>query len=67
MQELKPNQPATEKYFNSKTMLHELGSDLAKDEVYLAAGSNSAIAINTRQVPFVLTASGSEYAFAIVS
>jgi prolyl oligopeptidase len=67
LQELKPNQPATEKYFNSKTMLHELGSDPAKDEVYLAAGRNSAIAINTRQIPFVLTASGSEYAFAIVS
>jgi prolyl oligopeptidase len=67
LQELKSNQPATEKYFNSKTMLHELGSDPAKDEVYLAAGRNSAIAINTRQTPFVLTASGSEYIFAIVS
>jgi prolyl oligopeptidase len=67
LQELKPNQPATEKYFNSKTMLHELGSDPAKDEIYLAAGSNSSIAINGYQIPVILTASGSDYAFAIVA
>jgi prolyl oligopeptidase len=64
--ELKPNQPATEKYFNSKMMLHELGSDPAKDAIYLAAGSNPSIATNPHQIPVIVTVPGSKYSFAIV-
>jgi prolyl oligopeptidase len=66
LQELKPNQPPTEKYFNSKMMLHEVGSDPAKDVIYLAAGSNPSTAVNAHEIPVIVTVPGSEYAFAIV-
>jgi prolyl oligopeptidase len=67
LQELKPGQPATEKYFYSKARLHELGSDPEKDEVYLASGANPTIQFTPQQAAAILLVPGSNICFAIVS
>jgi prolyl oligopeptidase len=67
LQELKPGQPATEKYFNSKIALHEVGSDPAKDEVYLTTGSNPFVPVRAEQAPGINTVQGSDLVFATVS
>ncbi len=66
LQDLKPNQSPTDKYFDSKIMLHEIGSDPAKDVLYLAAGSNPSTAVNAHEIPVIVTVPGSEYVFAII-
>lgn len=67
LQELKPGQPAKEKYFDTKTRLHELGSDPEKDEVYLASGANPTIQFTPQQAAAILTVPGSGLCFAVVS
>ena len=67
LQELKPGQPANEKYFDTKTRLHELGSDPEKDETYLASGANPTIQFTPQQAAAILTVPGSGLCFAVVS
>ena len=67
LQELKPGQSATAKYFDSKTRLHELGSDPQKDEVYLASGTNPTIQFAPEQAAAIETVPGSALCFAVVS
>ena len=64
---LNPGQSATEKYFDIKTRLHELGSDPEKDEVYLASGANPTIRFTPQQAAAVVTVPGSDLCFAVVS
>jgi len=66
LQDLKLNKSPTDKYFNSKMVLHEIGSEPANDVIYLAAGSNPSTAVNAHEIPSILTVPGSKYAFAIV-
>jgi prolyl oligopeptidase len=67
VQELKPGQPANEKYFDIKTRLHELGANPEKDEVYLASGANPGIQFTPQQANAILTVPGSALCFAVVS
>jgi prolyl oligopeptidase len=67
LQELKPGQPANEKYFNTRTRLHELGSDPEKDEVYLASGANPNIQFTAQQANAIVTVPGSDLCFAVIS
>jgi prolyl oligopeptidase len=67
LQELKPDQPATEKYFNSRMAFHEVGSDPAKDAVYLSVGGNPSVPVKPDQAATITTVPGSEFSFAIVS
>jgi prolyl oligopeptidase len=67
LQELKPNQPESEKYFNLRMAFHEVGSDPAKDPVYLTTGSNPSVPVKANQASAVATVPGSEFAFAVVS
>jgi prolyl oligopeptidase len=67
LQELKPGQSAVEKYFNSKIALHEIGSDPARDRVYLTTGSNPSAPVQANQAPGIATVPGSDLVFAIVS
>jgi prolyl oligopeptidase len=67
LQELKSGQPATEKYFNSRVALHEVGSDPAKDEVLLTTGSNPSVPVRADQAPGIVTVPGSNLVFATIS
>ncbi len=67
LQELKPGQPATEKYANITTRLHELGSNPAKDPVYLKTGSNPSIEFTEQQFAGILVVPGSDLCFAAVN
>jgi prolyl oligopeptidase len=67
LQELKAGQPGTDKYFNSKTRLHELGSDPEKDEIYLAAGANPTIQFTPEQSAAIVLVPGCNLCFAVVS
>jgi prolyl oligopeptidase len=67
LQELKPGQPPNQKYFDTKTRLHELGSDPGKDDVYLASGANATIRFTPQQANAIVTVPGSDLCFAVVS
>jgi prolyl oligopeptidase len=67
LQELKPGQPATDKYANIKTRLHQLGTAPEKDEVYLASGANPTIQFTPQQFAGIEIVRGSDYCVAFVS
>jgi prolyl oligopeptidase len=67
LQELKPGQPPAEKYFNSRMALHEVGTDPAMDQTFLAAGSNASVPVKADQIAAIVTVPGSEFCFTEVS
>ncbi len=67
LQELKPGQPATDKYLNSSAKLHEIGSDAANDPVYLASGSNPTVQLAPEQAGVIFLVPGCKFCFAAVN
>ena len=63
LQKLETGQPESDKYLNSKTRFHELGSDPDKDEVYLASGANPTIQFSPQQAASILARSRLQFLF----
>ena len=67
LQKLQKGQSESEKYLDSKTRFHELGSDPEKDEVYLASGANPTIQFSPQQAAAILLVPGCDFCFATVN
>jgi prolyl oligopeptidase len=67
LQELKAGEPAADKFLNSKTRLHEIGSDPEKDEIYLAADANPTIQFTPEQSAAIILVPGCDLCLAAVS
>lgn len=58
--------PETEKYFNSRAMLHRLGDDAAKDVALIGTGLPSAATVTKVDYPFVAAFPSSRWAVATI-
>jgi prolyl oligopeptidase len=67
LQKLEKGQSESEKYLNSKTRFHELGSDPERDEVYLASGANPTVQFTPQQAAAILLVPGCDFCFATVN
>ena len=67
LQKLQKGQSESEKYLDSKTRFHELGSDPEKDEVYLESGANPTIQFSPQQAAAILLVPGCDFCFATVA
>jgi prolyl oligopeptidase len=62
-----PGAPETEKYFNSRAMLHRLGTDTASDIALIGTGVAGSPAIGKVDFPFISAFAGSRWAVALIS
>jgi prolyl oligopeptidase len=66
LQKLAPDAAVTDKYVNSRTYVHVLGSDPDQDPPVLGAGVAPGIAIDPPEIPFVANPIGSNYVVGVV-
>jgi prolyl oligopeptidase len=65
---LRPGAAETEKYLNSRAYLHVLGSDPEHDVAMIGTNlTGDRLPITPVDVPFIATAAGSSYEFAVIS
>jgi len=65
-QKLEPGMPATERYQNTRTWLHRLGEDAAKDTLLLGPGVTPKVDVPRTDFPTVLAIPGSRHAIAAI-
>lgn len=61
-----PGAPETEKYFNSRAMLHRLGTDATADTPLIGTELPASPAVSKVDYPFVMAFPGSEWAVALI-
>jgi prolyl oligopeptidase len=64
---LKPGEPDTARYLNSKVFLHHLGEDPAKDRALIGTAVEGSPAVVAADVPFILVQPGADVAVAVIS
>ncbi len=62
-----PGAPETAKYLNSGLWLHRIGSAPDKDIAILAVGLNPSVSLSPVDAPFMVTATGSTQALAVIN
>jgi prolyl oligopeptidase len=65
-QKLDPGMPATERYQNTRTWLHRLGEDAARDTLLLGPGVTPKVEVPRTDFPTVLAIPGSRHAIAAI-
>ena len=67
LQELKPGQPASEKYYNIKARVHELGAPADGDKTLLTTDSNPSVSLKPEQFGWIQIVRGSKICIAYVT
>ena len=65
-QKLEPGMPATERYQNTRTWLHRLGEDAARDTLLLGPGVTPKVEVPRTDFPTVASIPGSRHAIAAI-
>ena len=66
LQKLAPGAPPTERYLKSRNYLHQVGTDPEKDPPVFGYGLLPSVKVEPRDISFVLTTPGSDYAVGLV-
>ena len=61
-----PGAPETEKYDDSRTYLHQLGNDPEQDLLVFGRGVNSRAEIGSKDYPFIITSSSSNWMVGLI-